>query len=571
MVAAMGRIADAAISLLAAGPVRVADIGTVLAEAGVTRARDPVAAVRRALRDDPRVIELADGRVARVDQALTGVVLTTRVTRDARDRGEIDTDGDLAPVALLGLGAVPLPADAVPGDLVGVTIDDPGGRVVRVERLTGAPRVPGDETRLAEAVRGRLERDWSAPPVVHLASVFAVVASGVPGAFRAPGRPLCEVLHEAGWDVHLGWVGARGTRWRDLTEEEVDALEADVAGLLAAERPAEAAAVQDRLVSVLRRHLPERVPAARRRLARVLARAGRGRDGLAVLTGAFRFDDPEDRYEAALLALRAGDEPAARRWAEEGLARAGDAGHAEVAACLEDVAHDLDAQAAFHRARRSMPHIDDPFGVEALMAALIAPRRSYLVEALVEEAFAGAAPEVAAAVLATMSGLGEMGADACAACAAVLPEPLAALARTGAGRGPRRPWVQGLLDAAPKAAWSTSRAHAPDQQQLVIAVGKERGRLAPLVVLVDHAELGGAVKEAFFLPDVCEPRLRRELMTPMAEFGLPCAPMPLRRAVAVLRDGLARTDALGLRLPSEDHQPVRARIRRLVLDRAPGG
>ncbi|MCC6831037.1 MAG: hypothetical protein IT200_06795 [Thermoleophilia bacterium] len=563
----MGRIADAAISLLAGGPAGVADIGTVLAEAGVTRARDPVAAVRRALRDDPRVIELADGRLARVDQALTGVVLTTRVTREARDRGVMDADGDLAPVTLLGLEAVPLPGDALPGDAVAVVIDDPAVRAVRVERIARTPRVAAHEAALADAVRGRLERDWSAPPVVHLASLFAVVASTVPQAFREPGRPLSEILRDAGWELHLGWVGPPGTAWRDLTEEEVDALEADVAGLLAAERPAEAAALQDRLVTVLRRHLPDRVPAARRRLARVLARAGRTGEGLAVLTGAFRFGDPEDRYEASLLALRSGDAPAARRWAEEGLARAEGAEHAEVAACLEDVAHDLDAQAAFHRSRRVMPHIDDPFGVEALVTALVAPRRSYLVEALVEEAFEGAAPEVAAAVLATMSGLGEAGADACAACAAVLPEPLASLARAGAGEGPRRPWVQGLVDAAPRAAWSTSPAHAPDQQQLVIAVGKEAGRVLPLVVLVDHDDLGGAVKEAFFLPDVCEPRLVRELLVPMAEFGLPCRSLPVPRALGVLEEALARTDAIGWRLPSEEHQPVRARIGRWVLGR----
>jgi len=76
---------------------------------GVTRARDPAAAVRRALRDDPRVIELADGRLARVDQALTGVALTTRVTRDAWELGALDVDGDLAPLTLLGLDRVALP------------------------------------------------------------------------------------------------------------------------------------------------------------------------------------------------------------------------------------------------------------------------------------------------------------------------------------------------------------------------------------------------------------------------------------------------------------------------------
>ncbi len=564
----MGRIADAAISLLASGPVRAADIGSVLAGAGVTRARDPVAAVRRALRDDPRVIELADGRLARVDQALTGVVLTTRVQRDAWQRGVLDADGDLAPVTVLGLDTVPLPPEVRPGDVVAVTIEDPEARLLRVERRPRPEALPTDEAHLSEAVRGRLERDWSAPPVVHLASVFAVVASTVPGAFRVPGRPLSEVLRDAGWELHLGWVGPPGTAWRDLTGEEVDALEADVAGLLAAERHTEAAAVQDRLVSVLRRHLPERLPVARRRLARVLARAGRSAEGLSVLTGAFRFDDPEDRYEAALLALRGGDLPAARRWAEEGLART-NGEHGAVAECLEDIAHDLDAQAAYHAARRSLPAIDDDFGAaEAMVRTLLAPRRSYLVEALVEESFAGADHRAAGALLAAMGALGEAGSDACAACAAVLPQPLREIARRAAGDPvPRRPWVQGLLDAAPVGAWTTSLAQAPDQQQLVVTVAKEQGRVSPLVVLIDHDDLRGAVKEAFFLPDVCEPRLLRELMEPMREFGLPCRPLALPRALATLVDALERTAVLGWTLPSERHQPVLARIDRWVLAR----
>ena len=66
----MGRIADSAVDLLAAGPLGADDLGAALAGAGVTRSRDPAAAVRRALRDDPRVLQIADGRFASVVQAL---------------------------------------------------------------------------------------------------------------------------------------------------------------------------------------------------------------------------------------------------------------------------------------------------------------------------------------------------------------------------------------------------------------------------------------------------------------------------------------------------------------------
>jgi hypothetical protein len=71
--APMGRIADAALVILARGPADLEDLAAELHATGVTRARNPVAAVRRALRDDIRVIDLPDGRVAGIAQALAGV------------------------------------------------------------------------------------------------------------------------------------------------------------------------------------------------------------------------------------------------------------------------------------------------------------------------------------------------------------------------------------------------------------------------------------------------------------------------------------------------------------------
>lgn len=141
----MGRIADSAADLLAAGPLRAEDLGTALARVGVTRSRDPGAAVRRALRGDPRFVRLPDGRLA----------------------------------------------------------------------IT------------AEALDGRVE-----------------------------------------------------------------ALDADVAALLVAERFAEAAEAQGRLVAVLERGAPGRVPAARRSLARILARSGEPERALAISAGPSRSATP---------------------------------------------------------------------------------------------------------------------------------------------------------------------------------------------------------------------------------------------------------------------------------------
>ena len=72
----MGRIADSAADLLAAGPRDARELGAALARAGVTRSRDPVAALRRAIRDDPRFMVLPDGRVAMTARAVDGRLWT---------------------------------------------------------------------------------------------------------------------------------------------------------------------------------------------------------------------------------------------------------------------------------------------------------------------------------------------------------------------------------------------------------------------------------------------------------------------------------------------------------------
>lgn len=574
----MPRIADAVVALLSAGPAAPEDLGRALRRDGVTRARDPGAAVRRAARADGRIVELADGRLASIAQALAGVELTAVVTPEAAAVGRLDVDPDLAPLAALGLGpAVALPRGMRAGDLVAVRVEDPARRSISLRPLKEVAARPGDEAALLAAVGERLgrwdpERPWIAPPITHLGTVALSVAACAPGAFRGPGRPLSEVLARGGYEVHLGWVGAAGTEWASLTEEEADALEADVADLLAAERGAEALLVQERLLTVLRRHLPARVPAARRRLARLLARVGRPRDALAELVSAFPGDDPEDRYQAALIAYRTGDEVSARRWVEEGLARALDPASEEVAACLADLAHDIDAQATFLRHQAGLDRVGpDPEGLGLVARAVADQRRSYLVESMADHLAAALGPGALADLLPDLGAAGPDGREACIAFAAVLSGPLARLARESAGQDarPALPAVAGLVTARPVAAWATSRDDAPDQQQLVVGIAKERGRISPLVALIDLSELGGAVKDAFFLPDMAEPRLRRELLDPMGEVGLRPHPIDLDDALGVLRRGLARTAAIGWRIPSLDQQPVLQRIDRWVLRARP--
>ena len=428
----MGRIADSAADLLATGPRDVRELGAALARAGVTRSRDPVAALRRAIRDDPRFMLLPDGRVAMT----------------------------------------------------------------------------------SHAVDGRL-----------------------------------------------------------------DALDHEVAALLEAERFADAGHAQERLVALLDLSTPERVPAARRALARILARAGEPDRALDVLRESFAGHDPEDWYEAAVIAYRTGDPVSARRWTESGLAHATSPDRAEVAECLDDIAGDLDAQAAFLRLRAALEDEDGDIeperdGIARVVRALTGLDRSYLVEAMAEAIVDSVPPEEMPAFLAAVADVDEGGRDACLALATICEPALGRAVReglTGRSDPPSRPAVAGLLGARPVAAWATSPLDAPDQQQVVITIAKERGRLSPLVVLVDLAELGGGVKDAFFLPDLVEPRLRRELFAPMEQVGLPSAPVDVHEAIDLVGVALERTAAIGWRLPSLQHQPVLDRIERWLLRPQRGG
>ena len=573
----MGRIAESALRLLAAGPRTAESLGGELRAAGVTRSRDPGAAVRRALAGDPRVLRLPDGRLAGVAQALRGVTVTARVGDADLAAGELPVQPDLAPLDLIGLGpALPLPDGVAAGDVLVVRIEDAGPEP-RIEVAAAPPRParPADEAALAAAAAA-----WVAPPrppIAHLGTVVAGVAAGDPGALRLPGRPLSEALAEAGWDTHLGWVGPAGTTWDDLTDEEVDALEAEVAELLAAEQVLEAAAAQRRLLAVLDRHLPDRVPRGRRALARILGRAGHGAQALEVLRPGIAANDPEDLYEAALIARRTGDEVSARRWAATGAAYADADGRSEVGLCLADLGHDLDAQAAFLRARLLVAGEEDdpprPADADRVARAIAGLTRSYLVEALVEELASERGADELAALVALLGEAGDEGRQACLAMSAILPPGLAAAARDAAGHGtrPASAAVGGLLGARPAAAWATSPLDAPDQQQVIVTVAKEAVRVSPLVVLVNLHDLGGAVKDAFFLPDMCEPRMRRELLAPMESMGLPGSPVDLHEAIELVGAALERTAHVGWRIPSLRHQPVLDRIERWLMRPQRGG
>ncbi len=559
--------------MLEAGPATSRDLGRRLADAGVTKARDPAAAVRRALRDDPRAMTIPGGRFASLAQALDGVTLTAMVDAHVVSERALPVDGDLAPLSLLPLGPmVPLPKGARPGSAVSVRIDARSPAAL-AKPLRRAGRRPTDEAALLTALRRHL-RPADGPGLASLALLVAEVAACNPAAFRAPGRPLTEVIERAGYEVHLGWVGEAGTAWDAVTHAHAGALQEQALTLLGAERVEESIALQERLVELFDEHgFGDQARAARRRLVRTLARHGRSEEARAVVRESFPADDPEDRYLAAVVAHREADHVEARRMVEEGLARTTEE-RSEIGDALDDLGGDLDAQAAFAHIRSRLEAIEeDP---AALAGALVAPSRSYLVEALIDATFDGLSDAEAEGLVRAIAAQGGAdGRDACIAIAAVLDGPVADVARAVAappvGARPTRPVVSGLVEAHPTGAWTTSLDDAPDQQQIIIAVAKEADRVAPLIGLIDLEELGGGVKDVFFLPDMAPSRLRFEILDPMVENGLPAREVPVPEAVARLREGLAATRRRGWVMPSVEVQPVLTRLDRWVLGRSVEG
>lgn len=539
---------------------------------GATRARNPVSAVRRALRDDLRVIELEDGRLASLSQALGGVQLTAAVEDEDIAAHGIDVEPDMGLLAALGVGrTLELPVGARVGDLVAVTIDDPVAGLLHVRALASVSRRMDDEAALVRSARAALSASGpndgrDAPAFTRISTLVLQVCADNPTAFRSAGRPISQVLDSGGFECHLGWVGPRGTDWSHLTEREADRLEREVGRWLISERPEQAAAAQEQLLTLLRHHLPERVPAARRALARSLARAGRVQDAWrALISGG--SGDPEDWYEAAVIARRAGDDVRARRWVEAGLARIATAEHADVALCLADLGAAMDGEAALTRARLALIDVEPTPDGRALVADQVATlRRSCLVESLLEGLLESFSDEEADALISGLAAGGERERNACLAFAAVAPHPLAAraLELTRPHSTPHSPAVAGLLSARPAAAWSTLAADAPDQRQVIVSIDKEDGRIAPLIVLIDVAELHGAVKEAFFLPDMAPERLRREVIAPMEEFGLRCRPLSVERATEMIMEGLRIAREIGREPASLDGRTTRGRIVRAL-------
>lgn len=275
---------------------------------------------------------------------------------------------------------------------------------------------------------------------------------------------------------------------------------------------------------------------------------------------------PIESYRHALACLDAGDEVGARRAVEEGLARSWRPQCAQVRECLDDLGAQLDGEAALRRFATRTP---GPRGWLAHPAGLahdvIALGRAHLVEAVIEEVALVLPGRVLQRLLVGMSDARTRDADdLLLACAAVLAGRSAREARRLA-RGARAasPAARALAQPRLAAAWVAGGHVAGAQQQLVLAVARDGGRVAPLVALVDHAGEGPVLRDAFFLPDMVPGRLDREVLRPMAAAGMRAAPVAPGHALGSVSAALGSALADGRRIPSEAHQSVITRMRRL--------
>lgn len=280
-------------------------------------------------------------------------------------------------------------------------------------------------------------------------------------------------------------------------------------------------------------------------------------------------------YQRALACLDAGDDIAARRAVEEGLAHAWPPQAAATRECLDDLASQLDGEAALQRFAARTP---GPRGwlarPDEFARAVLSLGRTHLVEVVIEEVALLLPPAVMLRLIGALDRAGTTDArDLLAACGGVLAGDAARAARAAAGPlAPRSAAARALVRPALAGAWSGRTGADEAQQQVIVAVARDGGRVAPLVALVDHRGAAPVLHDAFFLPDMVPGRLQHEVITPLGCAGMPVTPADAVAALGVACDALSGALAEGRQIPSEAHQSVIARMLRLqaALGRADG-
>jgi hypothetical protein len=542
-------IAALAFARLAHGPADATAIATALA--GYLPI-DPIAAgaaIRSALADDPRIACLSDRRYVSIEQALRGAVLTVRAQSAHIAVRELPVDGDLAPLMAAGLEVgPPPPPDAAPGDLIAVTVLNLSPLSLRVQRLDDSPGGNGTRAALEAALRAE-----GLP--IHLASVGLAAMADNASAFRQVGKPLGEIITDLGLELRFGWIARPGSDW-----DAVAQLEAGLLGDAVQERLAHGAGdaairAQERLVNLLETAMPSQSPGALERLRALRAdieAAAPSRGDATTARPHLPVGDGEDHYRAVRATLARGDVISGRRLVESGLARCGDPSIDAAAACLADIGDDLDARAALERIPRELGSWrEDPVRLATAVGALT---RSYLVETLVDEMVSRAGVDEVIDVLETLAEAGgRRGPEVAAGMAVMLNERhTPVVARLIAGVPIMSPAIAALIEAAPVAAWRQSSAGGKTGR-VIVAVGKEAGRVMPVVCTIEASSVGELVVDVEFVPDLVEGRFRREILT--SDDEVPLRGLPVHDAISMIEDGLGMAVALRAQsAPGADRQ-----------------
>ena len=233
------------------GPLRAEEVGLELAARGGTRAKDPVASAREALRWDSGVVDLRDGRWMALVWALDGVVLPHRVVPQERDRSCLRLDPDLtvlAPLVLSGAlrsPAGPLfivlhgihdpgldPAKAVPdrflvlpygvarrlvpGSMIGVAVR---GGILDIVALDDAVPASAETMKLLESVAAELP---GLPPSSATQMAAAVddllleAAAVAPALLRTLTEPIGDTLRRCGLITRRDLLGTPHSDWEWL-------------------------------------------------------------------------------------------------------------------------------------------------------------------------------------------------------------------------------------------------------------------------------------------------------------------------------------------------------------------
>lgn len=236
------------------GPSSAEDVGPELAARGGTKAKDPVASARDALRWGNGFAELLDGRWMALIWALDGVVLPHLVLPQERERSCLRLDPDLTVLApLVWSGALRSPAGElrivadgihdplldpakavpdrflalpygvarrlVPGTLIGVAVRGGTLDLVRLDDPEPAPAetiaVLGE---VAELLFSRPQRPYPHGPAA-VDDLLLEAAALAPGLLRGLTEPIGDTLQRCGLDTRRDLLGTPHTEWEWLDHD----------------------------------------------------------------------------------------------------------------------------------------------------------------------------------------------------------------------------------------------------------------------------------------------------------------------------------------------------------------